>query len=125
MSHTMNIKLELHDRDALEAACKRLGFVMIKDEFEVGSSVVKGIGIFYRGCEYPFAVVKENGRVVCDHDDDDDRYYDDYDILSELNKLKAYYGVEKAKIEARKQGYSVYEIFDKHTQEIKLQIKVK
>lgn len=117
MSHTMNIEIELHDRAALEAACQRLGVRMIEGIHRLYQTVEEGIGICLPGWKYP-VVVKDDGSVAYDN------YGGSWGNISEFNKLRAYYGVEKAKIEARKRGYSVQEIFNNRTQEIELRIKM-
>jgi len=117
MSHTMNIQLELHDRDALLAACERLGLTMTEGRHKLYSTTEEGIAISLPGWKYPI-VIKEDGSVAYDN------FNGSWGKEEELNKLKAYYGLEKAKIEARKKGYSVYESFNDRTQELELRIKV-
>jgi len=117
MSHTMNIQLELHDKDALLAACERLGLTMTEGRHKLYASTEEGIAISLPGWKYP-VVVKGDGTVAYDN------YNGRWGDISQLNKLKAYYGLEKAKIEARKKGYSVYETFNNRTQELELRIKL-
>lgn len=117
MSHTMNISIELHDRAALEAACQRLGLRMEEGVHRLYSSTEEGIGIFLPGWRYP-VVIKNDGTIAYDN------YNGQWGRDDELNKLRAYYGLEKAKIEARKRGYSVYETFNDRTQEIELRIRL-
>ncbi len=117
MSHTMNIKIELHDRAALEAACQRLGLQMVEGKHKLYSSTEEGIAIFLPGWKYP-AIVKADGTVAYDN------YNGSWGDMREFHKLEAYYGVEKAKIEARKKGYSVYEHYNDRTQEIELRIQI-
>ncbi len=117
MSHTMNIKVELHDRDALLAACERLNLVVEEGRFKLYSSTEEGVGVFLPNWKYP-VVVKNTGDIAFDN------YEGRWGNIAELNKLRAYYGLEKAKIEARKKGYSVYESFNDRTQEIELRITV-
>lgn len=114
----MNIEIELHDRAALEAACERLGVKMIEGIHRLYQTVEEGIGVCLPGWRYP-VVIKNDGTVSYDN------YGGQWGNISELNKLRAYYGVEKAKIEARKKGYSVYETFNKDTQEVELQIRLR
>ncbi|HOL44682.1 MAG TPA: hypothetical protein PLN56_11370 [Methanoregulaceae archaeon] len=116
MSHTMNVRIELHDRDALEAACQRLGLTIIEGKHKLYSSTEEGLGIRLPGWKYP--VVIKDGTVAYDN------YRGSWGKLEELNKLRAYYGLEKAKMEARKRGYSVYESFNGNTQELELRIRV-
>ena len=117
MSHTMNINIELHDRAALEAACQRLGLTLVEGRHKLYSTTEKGLAIHLQGWKYPI-VVKEDGTVSYDN------YNGSWGKIEELNKLRAYYGLEKAKIEARKKGYSVYEHYNTSTQELELKIRV-
>ncbi|MEM4721740.1 MAG: hypothetical protein QXT73_06760 [Candidatus Methanomethylicaceae archaeon] len=117
MSHTMNISIELHDRAALEAACQRLGLKMEGGKFKLYQTSEEGIGIYLPGWRYP-VVVKADGNIAYDN------YGGSWGKIEELNKLRAYYGLEKTKIEARKKGYSVYETFNDRTQEIELRIRL-
>jgi hypothetical protein len=117
MSHTMNISIELHDRAALEAACQRLGLTMKEGRHKLYSTIEEGIAISLPKWNYPI-VVKSDGTVAYDN------YNGNWGRIEELNKLKAFYGLEKAKAEARKKGYSVYETFNDRTQEIELRIQV-
>lgn len=118
MSHTMNINLEIRDKEALAAACERLGLNILNgDLHSLYSSKEKGIGIMLPGWNYPL-VIKENGTVTYDN------YNGSWGNIDELNKLIAYYGLEKAKLEAQKQGYSVMENFNEQTQELELEIEI-
>jgi len=117
MSHTMNIQLELHDKDALFAACERLGLTMTEGRHRLYQTEEEGIAVRLPGWKYP-VVVKEDGMIAYDN------YNGRWGKEEELNKLKAFYGLEKAKIEARKRGYSVYETFNNRTQEIELRIQI-
>ena len=117
MSHTMNIQLELHNRDALLAACQRLGLTMTEGRHTIHSTIEEGIAVRLPGWRYP-AIVKNDGSVAIDN------FNGSWGRIEELNKLKAYYGLEKAKAEARKKGYSVCETYNDRTQEIELRIQV-
>ncbi len=117
MSHTMNVSLELHDRDALLAACQRLGLSVSEGKHRLYQTTEEGLAVSLSGWKYP-AVVKEDGTVAIDN------YNGSWGKIEELNKLRAYYGLEKAKAEARKKGYSVHESINVRTQEIELRIQV-
>lgn len=117
MSHTMNVKVELHDREALEAACRKLGLKVEEGRFQLYSSVEEGIGVYLPGWKYP-VVIKRDGTVAYDN------YGGQWGSIKELSKLKAYYGLEKAKIEARKKGYSVHESVDEKKKQLILRIKL-
>jgi len=102
MSHTMNIEIELHDETVLKAACKRLGLECVSGKHRLFGSEEEGLGIKLKGWKYPI-VVKKNGVVSMDN------YNGKWGNIKELNKLKSYYGVEKAKLEARRKGYRYIE----------------
>lgn len=94
----MSIQLEIRDREALQTACERLGLSILGGTLHsLYSSKETGIGVMLSGWKYPL-VVKENGSVTYDN------YNGTWGNIDELNKLIAYYGLEKAKVEAQKQG---------------------
>lgn len=103
MSSTMNVNIELRDCEALKAACKRLGLKVVEGTHKLFASTETGLGIFLKGWQYP-VVVKDDGKEVSY-----DNYEGKWGGTKELNKLKAYYGIEKAKREALRKGYSYYE----------------
>jgi len=117
MSHTMNLTIELHDRAALEAACQRLGLTLVEGRHTLYSTTEEGLAVHLPGWKYP-VIVKTDGTIAYDN------YQERWGKIEELNKLRAYYGLEKAKIEARKKGYSVYEHYNDRTQEIELRIQI-
>lgn len=119
MSHTMNIEIEMRDIDALAAACERIGIEMLPygEHKLFSSSRETGIGIMLSGWSYP-VVVKDNGMVAFDN------FKGRWGDEAKLNELKAYYGLEKAKIEARRAGHSVYESYDEQTNDLVLRISI-
>lgn len=121
MSHTMNIALELKDMDALKAACDRIPGCTMPDtigEYRLFESKLEvGRAVYLPTWELP-VVVKRDGSVAYDN------YGGRWGDLSRLHELKAYYGLEKAKIEARRNGYSVWEEVDEQRQELVLRIEV-
>ena len=102
MSHTMNIQIEMHDKAVLLSACMRLGITAIEGCHKLYNSTEKGLGISLKDWRFP-VVVKADGSVSYDN------YNGSWGHIDRFNELKSYYGLEKAKIEARKQGYSFYE----------------
>ena len=118
MSHTMNITLELKDKDALLAACERIGCGMMPHGVHrLYSSRETGIGVMLADWRFP-VVIKDDGTV------DYDNYNGSWGDIARLNELKAYYGLEKAKIEARRAGHSVYESVDEVTHDLVLRISI-
>ena len=102
MSHTMNIETEMRDLAVLKATCKKLGLEISNGEHGLYNSTETGLAVKLPGWKYP-AVVKADGKIAYDN------YGGSWGKQSELGKLTAHYGIEKAKIEARKKGYSVIE----------------
>ena len=78
---------------------------------------LKVVGIKFADWKYP-VVVKDNGTVAYDN------YNGSWGDIARLNELKAYYGLEKAKIEARRAGRSVYESVDEQTNDLVLRISI-
>ena len=115
MSHTLNIKTEIHDKDALYLACTRLGLKREHGEHRLYSTMETGTAVFLPGWQFP-AVIRDDGTIAMDI------YNGAWGNIEELNKLTAYYGIEKAKLEAWKQGYSVTEGYNDETQELTLEI---
>lgn len=117
MSHTLNIETEIHDLSALQSACDRLGLRMETGEFKLFASKETGTAVFLDGWKYP-VVIKDGGEVAFDN------YNGSWGDIARLNELKAYYGLEKAKLEAVKKGYSVYESRIDNGQEQKLELRI-
>jgi hypothetical protein len=104
MSHTMNIALEIRDERALAAACNRIGARMVQDTtVDLYQSREHGTAVYLNGWTYPAVIDTEKG--TCKYDNYSGKWGD----ARELTKLQAYYGLEKAKLEAYAQGYSVIE----------------
>jgi hypothetical protein len=117
MSHTMNIDLEIRDLDALATCAEKLGLRIETGIFSLFSSQETGTAIFLKDWSYP-AIVRTDGTVA----------YDTYNGMwgdeARLHELTAHYGLEKAKIEARKKGYSVIESINEESQELELRIQI-
>ena len=100
MSHTAHIETKLMDASCIEKACERLGLsckLNSSAKFYDGE-VHTGTVVKIDGWRYPI-VISENGTVHMDN------YNGSWGNISDFNKLKMYYGAEKAKKEARKKGY--------------------
>ena len=119
MSHTMNIETEIRDTKALSSACNRLNLDFDQNiaPRKFYSTTETGMAVNLDGWKYP-VVIQENGKLAYDN------YNGSWGEDKELGKLKAYYGSEKAKIEARKKGYSVNETIDAVNGNLKLKICV-
>ena len=117
MSKTMNMTIDLNDRVALMSACERLNLRVEEGTFQLFRTTEKGLGIFLEGWKFP-AVLKADGSVAFDN------YEGHWGDEKELNKLKAYYGVEKVKIESWQKGYAVSESYNEQTHELELTIEL-
>ncbi|MFY9268999.1 MAG: hypothetical protein WAO55_04535 [Candidatus Manganitrophaceae bacterium] len=126
MSHITKIDIEVTDLAALKAACLRLGFTFVEGQktyrwygrLVEDAQVPDGLSIDdlgrcdhaigVPGAEYEIGVRAERGvfRLLWDS-------YERGGLEQNVGKgaglLKQAYGIEKAKIEARRKGYSVYE----------------
>lgn len=103
MSHRMQIEVELHDKQALEAACKRVDAKLLDNKtYKFHSFSESGLGIQLNGWRYP-VVVNEVGKASYDN------YNGAWGNIDKLHELEAYYGIEKTKIEATNNGYAYEE----------------
>ena len=104
MSHTMNIKTELRDMDVLQATCSRLGLTCSMGTHRLYAGPEVGMGIQFKNWQYPIVVDPQTGEVRYD------TYNGRWGNEKDLHNLEAYYSIEKAKLEASRQGYTVEEI---------------
>lgn len=126
MSHITKIDIEVSDLTALKAACHRLGFTFVEGKktyewygrFVGDAPLPEGMSIDdlgrcnhaigVPGARYEIGVRAEKGgfRLLWDR-------WEAGGLLPRIGKdaglLKQAYGIEKAKLEARRKGYSVYE----------------
>jgi hypothetical protein len=104
VSHIVTIKSELRDLAAIRAACKRMGLSEPVDgEHELFGAKVKGVAVQLPDWEYPAVFDLATGKARYDNFNGvwgDDKH---------LGAFKQAYAVEKAKLEARRKGYSVTE----------------
>jgi hypothetical protein len=106
VSHTMNIKMEIKDLSSLVKAAYRCG-ASVGCSTKTGlfdGSVIEGVPVKLPGWVYPVIVDTKTG--ACSFDN----YNGHWGSMSELNKLKGFYGVEVAKKAARMKGYRVKEV---------------
>jgi hypothetical protein len=104
VSHIVTIHTQVRDPAAVAAACRRLGLPPpIHRSVKLFNESATGLAVELPGWSYP---------VVCELTSGNLRY-DDYGgrwgSQTELEKFLQSYAVEKARIEARKKGYTVQE----------------
>src|SRR5579871_1507010 len=104
MSHVVVIETRVHDAAALTAACRRLGLAEpVHGNVQLFSGEATGLAVKLRGWQYPIVIDTRVGSIKYDN------YEGRWGNQAELERLLQMYAVEKAKLEARKQGYCVNE----------------
>ena len=104
ISHIVQIKTEVRDAAAVNAACRRLGLSPpISGQHKLFTSTATGLGVKLPGWNYPIVFDLTTGKVAFDN------YEGRWGEQSKLDALLQMYAVEKAKIEARKKGYTATE----------------
>lgn len=117
MSHTSHIEVEMTDLDSLEAACKRLNLQYQRN----GSASLydgtkhKGFVVHLKDWSYPIII---NGKDIAM-----DNYNGHWGSMDKVNELKMYYGVEKTKKLARRQGYMCRETMNGNKPQVKIYVK--
>lgn len=104
MSHVVTIETRIYDAAALTAACHRLGLAEpVHGKVQLFSSDATGLSVQLPGWQYPIVIDTRVGAIAYDN------YEGRWGNRAELDRLLQMYAVEKAKLEARKQGYCVTE----------------
>lgn len=104
MSHIVQIQTEVRDRQAIEAACRRLGLEPPQEgTARLFSGEATGLLVQLPGWRYPVVCDASSGQLRYDN------YGGQWGAQEQLNKLLQAYATEKAKLEARKHGHSVTE----------------
>ena len=104
MSHIVVIETKIHDATALTEACRRLELAEpVHRNVRLFSDDATGLSVKLPGWRYPIVVDTANGSIKYDN------YEGRWGNPDKLGRLLQMYAVEKAKIEARKQGHSVTE----------------
>ena len=104
MSHTVTIKTEVKDVVAVRSACRRLQLPEPQHRtVKMFSSEATGLAVELPEWKYPLVCDTQTGQLNYD------TYNGRWGKEAELHKFLQAYAVEKAKIEARRQGHSVQE----------------
>ena len=99
MSHTVTIKTTIIDMVAIQAACHRLKLAQpVKGEVRLFDRVAQGIGVQLEGWRFPVCI-ESDGNLLYDN------FSGFWGTPEQLDQFQQAYAVEKAKLEARKQGY--------------------
>jgi hypothetical protein len=104
MSHIVTIKTEIRDAEAVRAACRRLGLPPpAQGTAKLFSESATGLIVRLPGWNYPAVCDLATGQVRFDN------YGGAWGDQRELDKFLQAYAVERARLEARKKGYTVTE----------------
>ncbi|QDT86347.1 DUF1257 domain-containing protein [Gimesia chilikensis] len=104
MSHIVQIQTELRDPAAIRTACQRLQLPPpVQGEFQLFNSTAAGWAVQLRNWRYPVVCNVKTAQLA--YDNFEGRWGD----RLELDHFLQGYAVEKAKLEARKQGHAVRE----------------
>lgn len=104
MSHIVQIQTQVRDAEAVRLACRRLHLPEpINGSVKLFSSTVKGLAVQLPGWNYPVVCQLDSGRLQYDN------FGGRWGSEDRLAQFLQAYAVERAKLEARKQGHSVTE----------------
>ncbi len=103
MSHVVKLQVEIKNRQALIAACQRLGYqIGTEGTHTLYNSKEEGLSVNLPDWRFP-VVIKADGSIAFDN------YKGAWGDISVLNKLRQIYASEVTKFEFMLQGLSVYE----------------
>ena len=104
MSHIVTIETEVRDASALSAACRRLALAEpVLESAKLFSGAATGYCVQLPGWRFPVVCDVETGQLKFDN------FQGRWGEQRELDRLMQAYAVEKAKLEARRQGHAVTE----------------
>jgi hypothetical protein len=103
MSHTVTIKTTITDLAAIQSACGRLRLPNpVQGEIRLFDRLAQGIGVQLDGWRFPVCI-ESDGNLLYDN------FGGFWGLPEKLDQFQQAYAVEKAKLEARKQGYTCQE----------------
>ena len=104
MSHIVTIQTQVRDAAAVMAACQRLGLPPpVQRTVSLFTGSATGLAVELPGWSYPVVCELPTGTLCYDN------YEGRWGDPEKLGRLLQMYAVEKARIEARRQGHSVTE----------------
>lgn len=104
MSHVVTLQTKLHDPAAVAAACQRLNLTPPQHgTAQLYSGEAEGLLVQLPGWQYPIVIDTLSGVVRYDN------YQGYWGEQQHLDRFLQLYAVERAKLEARKKGYTVSE----------------
>jgi len=104
MSHVVQIKTEVRDPAAVTAACRRLHLPEpVMESVQLFSESATGLAVRLPDWRYPVVFDTTTAKAKFDN------FGGHWGAQQQLDRFLQAYAVEKAKLEARKQGHSVSE----------------
>jgi len=104
MSHVVSIRTQVRDQVAIASACQRLGLAApIQGTAKLFSSEASGLLVELPNWRFPIVIDIVKGEIAFDN------FNGRWGDQQQLNRFVQLYAVEKAKLEARKQGHAVSE----------------
>lgn len=104
MSHIVQIQTEIRDPAAVSAACQRLKLpAPVHGTIELYNGAATGLAVQLSGWRYPAVCDTTTGQIKYDN------FGGDWGDQKELDRFLQAYAVEKARIEARRHGHTVFE----------------
>lgn len=105
MSHIVQIVTQVKDAVAVAAACHRLGLAEpVRGTAQMyAGQTAEGLLVQLPGWKYPIAINTVTGEIKHDN------FSDYWGESAELDRFIQMYAVERARIEARRQGHQVSE----------------
>ena len=104
MSHIVTVKSKVQDVGAISAACARLSLpAPTQGTAKLFSGECTGLLMQFPGWQYPVVIDTPTGTLKYDN------FEGHWGDQRQLDKFLQMYAVEKAKLEARKKGYTVTE----------------
>lgn len=104
MSHIVTIQTKVHDPAAVQVACQRMSLpAPVHGTVCLYSGEAAGLLVRLPGWQYPAVINTLTGAVQYDN------FQGHWGEQQHLDRFLQLYAVEKAKLEARKKGYTVSE----------------
>ncbi|HYV35234.1 MAG TPA: hypothetical protein VE988_05995, partial [Gemmataceae bacterium] len=104
MSHIVKIDCKIHDAVAIQAACRRLGLTEpVQGTAQLFSGEATGLLVQLPNWQFPVVIDTLVGSIKFDN------YNGTWGEKVFLDRFLQSYAVERAKLEARKKGFSVNE----------------
>jgi Protein of unknown function (DUF1257) len=104
MSHLVTVQTQIRDPVAIASACRRLGLAEpIHGTAQLYSGQATGLILRLPGWTFPVVIGTDTGTVNYDN------YGGSWGDQAQLDSFMQAYAVEKARLEARKKGFTVSE----------------